>query len=105
MLRVIIDGQRAIIGKENYIMNTLDDDLAAVTAQGTRLDSVNVLLTSVETQLADALSGTTLPPAAQAKVDALFTALHANDAKIDTALNSNVPPPPPAAPPAAAPAA
>jgi hypothetical protein len=93
MVRLVLMRENRIIDTENIIMSTLDDDLAAVEAQSTRLDSINALIVSVKQQLADALSGTTLPPGVQAKVDAVFNALHANDAKIDTALNTNVPPP------------
>lgn len=77
------------------IMATLDEILADVTDEGTRLDSISTLLTGLRQQLADALAGTTLPPAVQAKVDAIFTAAESNKGKIDTALNSGVPAPPP----------
>jgi hypothetical protein len=86
---------RLVLNKENIIMSNLDDDLAEVTAQGTRLDSINTLIVTLNQRIADALSGTTLPPAVQAKVDAVFAGLQANGAKIDTALNANVPPPAP----------
>jgi hypothetical protein len=91
---------RLVLNKENSIMSTLDDDLAAVTAESTRLDSIDTLITTLNQRIADALSGTTLPPAVQAKVDAVFAGLQANSAKIDTALNTNVPPPAPTPQPA-----
>jgi len=74
-------------------MASLDDVLADVTGETTRLDSLSTLISGIRQQLADALSGASLPPAVQAKVDAIFTAAEANKAKIDTALNTNVPPP------------
>ena len=82
-----------VIGREIEIMASLQDDLDAITAQSTRLDSLNTFVSGLEQQLKDALSGANLSPENQAKVDAIFDAVHANDAKIDTALNSNVPAP------------
>ncbi len=82
-----------VIGKEIQIMASLQDDLDAITAQSGRLDSLNTFVSGLEQQIKDALSGANLSPENQAKVDAIFDAVHANDAKIDTALNSNVPPP------------
>jgi len=76
-------------------MSTLDDDLAEVTAQSSRLDSIDTLVDTLNQRISDALSGTTLPPAVQAKIDSLFTGLKANSEKIDKALNTNVPPPQP----------
>lgn len=74
------------------IMATLDEVLAEVTDETSRLASMNKLISGLEQQLADALAGTTLPTAVQAKVDAVFTALQANKGQIDTALNANTPP-------------
>jgi ABC-type transporter Mla subunit MlaD len=81
--------------KLEKIMATLDETLSEVTDEGTRLDSLNTMIEGIEKQLADALAGTTLPTAVQEKVDAVFAGLKANSAKIDTALNSNVPAPAP----------
>jgi hypothetical protein len=95
MVRLVLMRENRIIDTENIIMSTLDDDLAEVTEQGSRLDSIDTLITTLNQRIADALSGTTLPPGVQAKVDAVFAGLQANKAKIDTALNTNVPPPAP----------
>jgi type II secretory pathway component PulJ len=83
-----------VLRKEGKIMASLQDDLDAITAQSSRLDSLNTFVSGLEAQLAEALSGK-LSAEDQAKVDAIFEAVHVNDAKIDTALNSNVPPPTP----------
>lgn len=82
-----------ILEKLETIMATLDQVLVDVTAEDTRLDSITTLIGGLQQQLADALSGTTLPPATQAKVDAIFAAAESNSAKIDKALNTGVPPP------------
>lgn len=77
-------------------MATLEQVLSDVTEEGSRLDSLSTLITGLKQQLDDALSGTTLPPATQAKVDAIFAQAEANKGKIDAALNTGVPAPPPA---------
>lgn len=74
-------------------MATLDEVLAEVTDESTRLDSIQALIDGIKQQLADALSGTTLPAATQAKVDAVFAGLTSNKAKIDKALNTGTPAP------------
>lgn len=84
-----------IVKNQEKIMATLDEVLVEVTDESTRLDSIGTMISGIQQQLADALAGTTLPPAVQAKVDAVFDGLKANSAKIDAALNSNVPPPTP----------
>ncbi len=78
------------------IMATLDDTLALVTKESTDLDSVKALLAGLKQQLADALAGVTLPPAMQAKVDAIFAVDQTNAQKIADALATGVTAPPPA---------
>lgn len=95
---IILHRLESIERKVDVMASSLDDVLAAVTAETTRLDSITTLITGLKQQLADALSGTTLPAAVQAKVDSIFNQAQVNSAKIDTALNTNVPPP--ATPPA-----
>lgn len=73
------------------IMRTLDETLAAVTAEDTKVDSIIVLVNGLKQQLADALAGTTLPPAIQAKVDAIFDTATASAGKIDAAITANTP--------------
>ena len=81
--------------RQEAMMATLDETLALVTAETTQLDSVIALIDGLKAQLDEVLAGTTLPPAVQAKVDAIFSAAGANAAKIVDALDTNVPPPPP----------
>ena len=76
------------------LMATLDDILALVSDEDTKLDSVIALIDGLKKQLDDVLAGTTLPPAVQAKVDALFDKATTNAAKIVDALDTNVPPTP-----------
>lgn len=73
---------------------TLDETLAAVTAEDTRVDSIIAFAAGLKDQLAAALAGTTISPALQAKINSIFDLSTASAAKVDTALNTNVPPPP-----------
>lgn len=76
------------------IMATLDETLAEVTAEDTKVDSIIALIGGLQQQLADALSGATLPPGVQAKVDQIFAQATASAGKIDTAISANTPPTP-----------
>ncbi len=76
------------------IMASLDDVLADVTAESTKLDSLTAFVAGLKQQLADALAGANLPPAVQSKVDAIFAAVETNKQKVQDALDANVPPVP-----------
>lgn len=82
-----------IIETLEKIMATLDETLAAVTAEDTKVDSIIALVDGLKKQLADALAGVTLPPDTQAKVDAIFAQANASAGKIDTAITANTPTP------------
>ena len=86
------DMLHTIIKNQEAMMATLDQVLQDVTDESTRLDSISTLITGLKQQVADALSGATLPPGVQAKVDAVFAAAETNKGKIDAALNTGVPP-------------
>lgn len=81
-----------VLQNQDKIMATLDDVLKEVTDESTALDGIATLISGLRQQLADALAGTTLPPATQAKVDAIFTQAETNAGKIATALAANTPP-------------
>lgn len=70
---------------------TLDDILAETNAETTADASIVALLDGLQTQLTQALSGQTLTPAAQAKVDKIFATMKANDAAISAAILANTP--------------
>lgn len=80
-----------IIGTQETIMATLDAVLADVTGESTQIAGISTLISGLEQQVADALSGTTLPPTVQAKVDAIFAQAEKNKADIATALAANTP--------------
>ena len=75
-----------ILEKLEKIMASLDETLAAVTAEKTADDSIVALLAGIKAQLAAALANATLSPADQAKVDAIFAAATANASEINAAI-------------------
>lgn len=85
------------------IMHTLDEVAQDMTEQTTLIDGISSLITGLKQQVADALSGAALPPAVQAKVDAIFDQAEANKVKLTAAAGANTDIPPAAvnAPPVA----
>ena len=81
-----------ILRNQEKIMANLDQVLADVAEESTKLDSLAAFIAGLKQQIADALSGATLPPAVQAKVDAVFAGVEANKAKVQEALDANVTP-------------
>jgi hypothetical protein len=77
--------------KENKVMATIDDVVKDVTDESTVEDGLITLTTDIKTQLDAALAGTTVPPAVQAKIDAVFTQLETNKAKLAAAITANTP--------------
>lgn len=90
----ILDHLNILNSKLEAIMATLDQVLQDVTDESTAIDSISTLIDGLKQQIADALSGATLPPAVQSKVDAIFAQAETNKAKIAAALSANVPPTP-----------
>lgn len=72
-------------------MPSLDEALASVTANSTVGDSAVALMANLKSRLDDALSGVTLPPAVQAKVDAIFNASETDKAALEAAILANTP--------------
>ena len=73
-------------------MATLDEILAEVTAQTSKLDSLDTLLDGLRQQVADLLAAQgDIPIALQQKIDEVFTAARANSQKIDAAIAENTP--------------
>ncbi len=80
-----------VINGMEKIMATLDQVLQDVTDESTQIDGISTFIDGLKQQLADALSGTTLSPGTQAKVDAIFSQAETNKGKIATALAANTP--------------
>lgn len=80
---------------EQRIMATLEETLEKVRANGTVLGSINTLLDGLRTEVREVLSGARIPPAVQAKVDAIFNAATAQGTELDEVLLENTPAEPP----------
>ncbi len=91
MLELILLELKILKRKVSEMAISLDDVLVKVTAETTDLGSIKELILGLKQQLADALAGTTLPPAVQAKVDAIFNQAEINRQKIADALNATTP--------------
>lgn len=73
------------------IMATLAEALELIKSNDDRLDSINALIVQLREQIAQ-IPG--LTPEQQAQIDAIMTEAQESKAKIDAALNTNVPAPP-----------
>jgi hypothetical protein len=76
-----------ILRNQGVEMASLDETLAAVTAESTVDDSIIALLTGLAAQI----KAGGLAPADQAKVDAIFAAAQSNSAKVTAAVTANTP--------------
>lgn len=85
---------REVLSALEAIMATLEQILEKVREADTKQDSITALLVGLKQQLADALSGVTLPPAVQAKVDEIFGQAVKNVEEIDESIAANTPPAP-----------
>lgn len=74
-------------------MPTLDEILAKVIEQDTRLDSVRELIIGLRQQVKDLLAQIGgISPENQAKIDAIFVQAQKNSAEIEEAIAENTPP-------------
>ncbi len=89
LLGIVLKNQEKILANQEKMMATLADTLALVTAEDTQIDSVIALIQGLQAQIASA----GLSAADQAKVDAIFTQVTNDQAKLSTALTANVPTP------------
>lgn len=92
-LEQILQRVISIEHKENQIMATLDEVLADVADESTKIDSLSTLVAGIKAQL-DAILAGGVTPEVQAKVDALFAGIEANKAKVQAAIDANTPPAP-----------
>lgn len=70
---------------------TIDEVLQDATDESTVADSLIVVTTNIKAQLDAALAGTTVPPAVQAKIDAVFAQIETNKKKLADAILANTP--------------
>jgi len=85
----VIKALQLVIKKETALMATLDDVLADVADESTKLDSLQTFVDGLKQMLAEALAGVKLSPAQQAKVDSIFDTVEANKAKVLHAMEAN----------------
>src|SRR5262249_3823811 len=85
------DVLRQVNTRLETIMATLDQIAQDVADESTLEDSLITLLQGVQQQLKDILSGATLPPDVQARVDDVFAKLEANKTKLTAAVTQNTP--------------
>jgi hypothetical protein len=76
-------------------MATLQDLVDATSAQSGEIASMKTFIAGLEQAIKDALSGVTLPPDAQAKVDGVFANVTANTQQIKDAIDNDPDTPPP----------
>lgn len=88
-IQAILAILKSIQQTERTEMSTLDDLLTEVTKQQGEVASVQTFIQGLQQQLSDALSGISLPPAQQQKVDTIFADLQANDAALAAAITTN----------------
>lgn len=74
------------------LMPTLDQVLADVEEESTKLDGLATFIAGLKQQITDALAGEKLSPAVQAKIDAVFAGVESNKTKIVSAMDANVTP-------------
>lgn len=101
----VIDALDFIKATQELIMDSLDRIEAAAARETTIEASIAAMVTDLKNQLADALSGTKLPPEVEARLAAIFPTLEANNDKLTAIITANTPADPPAGPAPASPPA
>lgn len=77
--------------KFDTMAKTLDEVLQSVRDNKTVGESAITLLNGLKTKLDEALSGTNLPPAVQAKIDEIFSTSEADKQALQDAITANTP--------------
>jgi hypothetical protein len=72
-----------------FEMRTLDEVLAVVAEQSTKVESLIVLTDGLRQQVKDALSGATLPPQMQSQIEQIFDQVKSSADRIDAAITQN----------------
>lgn len=82
------DDDRRMLKILEKMMHNLDETLALVTDQKTRIDSLVALTTDLHQRVLDALGGA-LTPSQQQRVDAIFDGVKENADEVDAAITAN----------------
>jgi hypothetical protein len=89
MLRALL----TLDGKVTRLMATIDEVLAEITSQTSKIEGIDALLDGLRAQVQELLDQQgNIPPALQEKIDAVFDTAKANTAAIDAAIAENTPP-------------
>ena len=88
---------QSLLGKVNTMSQAVDDLVQAVADQKGDINSMKVFIAGLEQQIKDVLSGVTLPPAVEAKLQAVFADVKSNSQEIKDAIDNDpaTPAPPP----------
>ncbi len=78
--------------RDKKLMATLDDLVAAASAEDTKIDSLIALVMELKAKV-DAIVAGELTPAQQAQIDAAFAAISDNPDRIQAAIDANTPAP------------
>lgn len=89
LLEAMVNTLAGLRAQGDKIMATLDQVAADVKEESTLIDGVSTMVDGLRQQVADALSGASLPPSVQAKVDQIFADAEANKGKLTAALAAN----------------
>jgi len=87
----VIDKLDLLLATGELIMDSIDRLIDDVAKQKTVTDSTLALIQNLKNQVADALSGTKLPPAVEARLAAIFPDLESNTDRLTTAITDNTP--------------
>jgi len=98
LLQIGVKALGSILKGNKQIMATLDELITKVDEQTGQVASMKTFIAGLEQAIKDALSGVTLPPAVQAKVDKVFGDVGKNTQEIVDAIDNN-PDTPPVTPP------
>lgn len=84
-----------LIGQGKIIMASITDLQNAVAQETTLENSIEALVTGLQTQLAAALANQTVPPDVQAAIDSTFATVQSNIAGLTASVAANTPAAPP----------
>lgn len=84
---------------EGRQMASMQEIIDLITPLKSKVEGLNVLMDSMRNKIAELLAGEIVPPALQAKIDAVFTEAKGVADEIQVAIDENTPVEPPPVPP------
>lgn len=92
--RQITDLLNEIKEQGEQIMATLDETVAKIEEVSGKVESMRTFILALEQQISDVLSGVTLPPPVQAKLDKIFSDASGQSQAISDAIDNDPATPP-----------